>query len=185
MMFRWINKQPGLKKSKNLCGHYQDIHDWISPFNKPWGLWFIPIQQSIWKWVFYIPSLVCFHFFEVLKDAFKVHFFQGFMFTPYYLIKDTDSMHAGPCSSACERFQMAKIAHLYSVCETRFTTVFGITDFSDADKRLRVDHPNANIFPRTAIGKLCGLSITDAWPMHACGNSMGYSRSENKVKPHE
>ena len=29
-------KQPGKQKYWNLCSHYQDIYDWILPFNKPW-----------------------------------------------------------------------------------------------------------------------------------------------------
>ena len=47
MMFRWINKQPGIQKFWNLCGHYQDIYDWISPLNKWSGLPFILKQQSM------------------------------------------------------------------------------------------------------------------------------------------
>ena len=34
IMFRWTNKQPGIQKFFNLCSHYQDIYDWISPLNK-------------------------------------------------------------------------------------------------------------------------------------------------------
>ena len=30
MMFRWTNKQSGIQKFWNLCGHYQDIYDWIN-----------------------------------------------------------------------------------------------------------------------------------------------------------
>ena len=47
MMFRWINTQPGIHKLWHWCSHYQDIYDWISPFNKPSGLWFILTQQSM------------------------------------------------------------------------------------------------------------------------------------------
>ena len=46
-MFRWTNKQPGIQKFWNLCGHYQDIYDWISPLNKSSGLPFILTQQSV------------------------------------------------------------------------------------------------------------------------------------------
>ena len=46
MMFRWINKQPGIQKFWNLCSHHQEIYDWISPLNKPSGLCFILTQQS-------------------------------------------------------------------------------------------------------------------------------------------
>ena len=35
-------------------------------------------------------------------------------------------------------------------------------NFSDADKRLYADHPSAHVFPRTTVGKLRGLLITDA-----------------------
>ena len=31
MMFRWINKQPEIRKFWNWCCHYQEIYDWISP----------------------------------------------------------------------------------------------------------------------------------------------------------
>ena len=57
-------------------------------------------------------------------------------------------------------------------------------NFSDADKRLCADHPSANVFPRTAVGKLRGLSLTDARAMHASTKSMAtiLSGSENKVK---
>ena len=41
MMFRWTNKQPGIQNFSNLCSHYQDIYDWISPLNKRSGLPFI------------------------------------------------------------------------------------------------------------------------------------------------
>ena len=47
MMFRWINKQPGIQKLWNWCSHYQDIYDWISPLNKLSDLWFILTQQSM------------------------------------------------------------------------------------------------------------------------------------------
>ena len=30
MMFRWINKQPGMQKFLNWCIHYQEIYDWIN-----------------------------------------------------------------------------------------------------------------------------------------------------------
>ena len=65
-----------------------------------------------------------------------------------------------------------------------FSITFGVTDFSDADKRLSADHSHANLFPRTAVVKPHDLSITDArqsmlvlrvWAIrHKC--------SENKVK---
>ena len=46
MMFRWTNKQPGIQKFWNLCGHYQDIYHWVSPLNKRSGSPFILTQQS-------------------------------------------------------------------------------------------------------------------------------------------
>ena len=83
MMFRLINKQPGIQKFRNLCGHYQDIYDWISPFNKLSGLWFILTQHSMVENQNGKSShLTFFHFFEAL-DAFEVQNFQGFNFTPY------------------------------------------------------------------------------------------------------
>ena len=51
-----------------------------------------------------------------------------------------------------------------SICEMCFTIAFRVTrDFSDAERSFCADHPSANVsFPRTAVGKLCGLSIEDA-----------------------
>ena len=86
MMFRWANKQPGIEKFSELCGHYQDIYYWIS-LNKPPGL--ILTQQSMGSNEKEIRWLVYFHFFEALNRAFEVQFFQGFIL---HLIKDTDSM---------------------------------------------------------------------------------------------
>ena len=37
MMFRKVNKQPGMQKFWNWCSHYQEIYDWISPLNKRAG----------------------------------------------------------------------------------------------------------------------------------------------------
>ena len=48
MMFRWIYKQPGIQNfGRKINSHYQDIYDWISPFHKPSGSWFILTQQSM------------------------------------------------------------------------------------------------------------------------------------------
>ena len=47
VMFRWTNKQPRIQKFWNVCSHYQDIYDWISPLNKRSGLPFILTQQSM------------------------------------------------------------------------------------------------------------------------------------------
>ena len=49
-----------------------------------------------------------------------------------------------------------------SICQTCLSIAFGITNISDADKRLCPDHPHAPMFPRSAVGKLHGLSIKDA-----------------------
>ena len=59
-----------------LAGYYQDIYDWISPFNKPSGLWFYN-PTVWWKLVWYIWSLAYFHFFEALNNAFEVQFFMA------------------------------------------------------------------------------------------------------------
>ena len=34
MMFRRVNRQPGMQKFWNWCSHYGEIYDWISPLNK-------------------------------------------------------------------------------------------------------------------------------------------------------
>ena len=79
-------------------------------------------------------------------------------------------------------FRWQKIFICNSICEKRFTIAFGVTDFLDADKRLCADHPRANVFPRTAVVKLLGLSITDAgWCMPA-RKAGAISGSENKFK---
>ena len=83
MMFRWSNKQPGIQKIRNLCGHYQDIYDWKSPLNKRSGL---PFNTAV-----YGESLVYFHIFEALNGTFEVQFFFLQVFI-LYLIKDTYSM---------------------------------------------------------------------------------------------
>ena len=44
MMFRKVNKQPGMQKFWNWCSHYQEIYDWISPLNKRAGSAFILTQ---------------------------------------------------------------------------------------------------------------------------------------------
>ena len=47
MMFRRVNKQPGMQKFWELCCYYQDIYNWMSPFNKPSCSWFILTLQAI------------------------------------------------------------------------------------------------------------------------------------------
>ena len=44
MVFRKVNKQPGMQKFWNWCSHYQEIYDWISPLNKRAGSAFILTQ---------------------------------------------------------------------------------------------------------------------------------------------
>ena len=44
MMFRRVNKQPGMQKFWNWWSHYQEIYDWISPLNKRSGMPFILTQ---------------------------------------------------------------------------------------------------------------------------------------------
>ena len=59
---------------------------------------------------------------------------------------------------------------------------YRVTDFSDADKSFCADHPSANTFPRTAVGKLHGLSITEARRCMLVRTAWAISGSENKVK---
>ena len=80
MMFRKVNKQPGMQKFWNWCSHYQEIYDWISP------------QQTSWQRIYsntvvygeneYMVNLVTvyFHYFEALNDAFEVQIFSGLNF---------------------------------------------------------------------------------------------------------
>ena len=42
-----INSHAGIQKFWHLCGHYQDIYDWISPLTKRLGLPVILTQQSM------------------------------------------------------------------------------------------------------------------------------------------
>ena len=64
---------------------------------------------------------------------------------------------------------------------------FRVTNFSDADERLCVDNSSSNVFPtipRTSVGTLCGLSITDArrcMPVQIAW-AISISGSEIKVK---
>ena len=90
MMFRWTNKQPGPQMFRNICGHCQNIYDWMSPLNKRPGLPFI-LNTAVYggKRLRYICSFVYFHFFETLNGAFEVHLFRASFL---HLIKDTGSM---------------------------------------------------------------------------------------------
>ena len=80
MMFRRVNKQPGMQRFWHLCCYYQDIYDWISPFNKPYGTWSILTLQSMGEISMVFPVTCIFSLF----NAFEVQFFQGFIFTPYH-----------------------------------------------------------------------------------------------------
>ena len=95
------HKQLGIQMIWNLCCYYQDIYDWISPFSKPSGSWFILTLQSIggeMSMVCPVNCLIIFHCFEALNAAFEVQFF--FMATFSYPITNTDSMqdHAAQIS---------------------------------------------------------------------------------------
>ena len=104
MMFRKVNKQPGMQKFWNWCSHYQEIYDWISPvLNKRAGS---ALFYSNTVLIVYMGGneygesgpfwpLVHFHSYEALNDAFEVQIFQGFIFTPY----QRHWYHLGPCSS--------------------------------------------------------------------------------------
>ena len=61
LMFRWINKLPGIQQFWNLCSHYQDIYDWISPFEKTIRL-MVYSNSEVYggKWEWEIRSLVVF-----------------------------------------------------------------------------------------------------------------------------
>ena len=87
MMFRWINKQPGIQKFWNVCSHYQDIYDWISLLNKWSGSPFILTQQSL-EGIEYGKSShlsIFLYFFEARTDAFKLQF-SGL---PFYTLSKT------------------------------------------------------------------------------------------------
>ena len=79
-MFRWINKQPGIQKFLYLCGHYQDIYDWISPLNKLSGLPFIIIQQSMGRNEYDKSGHLSIFTSLKLNGAFEVQFCQSFIF---------------------------------------------------------------------------------------------------------
>ena len=91
LMLRRVNKQPWIHIYWNLCCYYQDIYDWISPFNKPSGSWFILALYSLWgKLVWHFWSFAYFHFFGALKKLFELQFLSGALFS--HPVKDTDSM---------------------------------------------------------------------------------------------
>ena len=63
-----------------------------------------------------------------------------------------------------------------------YTIAFDLKTFSNADKRLCAVRPSANMFPRTNVGKLRGLSITDAQRCMPVSKPWAISRSKNKVR---
>ena len=84
LMDQWKNSQK--YKSFEIDSHYQDIYDWISPFNKPSDLWFILPQQSIGgnehgKF----GHLTIFASLKHLMILLTRNFFQGFIFTHYLI----------------------------------------------------------------------------------------------------
>ena len=89
MMFKWINKHPGIQKFWNWCSHYQEIYDWISPFNIPSGLWFILTQQSMGGDYGKSGNLSVFTVLKHLMLPLKCSFFRASLL---HLIEDTDSM---------------------------------------------------------------------------------------------
>ena len=60
-------------------------------------------------------------------------------------------------------FRRQKCLICNSVCEKRFTIVLQLQTLQMLIRGWLADNPCANMFPRKAVGKLCGLSITDAW----------------------
>ena len=81
-VYRWIINSPaGIQFFWNWCDHYQDIYDWISPLNKPSGLWFILTQQSTGGNECGKSSHLS--ILSQYNGAFEVQFFKGFIFTPH------------------------------------------------------------------------------------------------------
>ena len=85
MMFRRVNKQPGIQKILNLYGPYQDIYDWISPLNKRSGIY---SNTAVYgeKWELYVWSLAYLRFLKHLILLLRcISFRASFLL----LIKDT------------------------------------------------------------------------------------------------
>ena len=102
MMFRKVNKQPGMQKFWNWCSHYQEIYDWISPLNKRAGSAFILTLTVVYgeKWVWWIWAILAnclFSLFWSNEWCFWSTILSGlhFNFTPY----QRHWYHLGPCSS--------------------------------------------------------------------------------------
>ena len=103
MMFRWVNKQPGIQMFWNLCCHSKDINDWISPLNKRSGLLFILARQFMEERTTGKSghlSIFTFlkHFMMLLKcNVFRASFL--------HLTKDTGSIRVGIYSSDFKKWK--------------------------------------------------------------------------------
>ena len=82
-------------------------------------------MSTWWIW-----SLVYFHSFEALNDAFEVQIFQGFIFTPY----QRHWQHLGPCSSDIAFNFLTKFISksTFSAC-TIFIQTVELTDQFDSN----------------------------------------------------
>ena len=95
MMFRKVNKQPGMQKFWNWCSHYQEIYDWISPLNKRAGSAFILTLTVVYggKWVLvnlgHSGKLSIFTLLKHLMMLLKYNFFRASFLR---LTKDTDTI---------------------------------------------------------------------------------------------
>ena len=87
-----INKQPRIQKFWNFSCYYEDIYDWISPFNKPSGSWFILTLQSIGEMSMVFPVTCLFSLFWVLKHLMMLLKYNFFRASFLHLIKDSDNM---------------------------------------------------------------------------------------------
>ena len=76
IMFRWINKQPGMQIFWNWCSRYQEIYmyDWISSFNKVYykqsSLLFILTQadSSLWGKMSMVNLVTCLFVIIIIID---------------------------------------------------------------------------------------------------------------------
>ena len=140
MMFRSINKQPGIHNLWKLWCYYQYFYDWISPINILSGSWFILTLQSMGENEYGTSGhLSIFHFFEALVMM-LLQSFQGFMFT---LLYHRQQQHVGPCNSY--PFHIAKFAvtphwtplSIHPLCCCCYTPVrFGLLSHRVSDFRI-------------------------------------------------
>ena len=89
MMFRKVNKQPGMQKFWNWCSHYQEIYDWISPLNKRAGSAFILTQYSMGGNEGHSGHLYIFTLLKHLMMLLKYIFFRASFL---HITKDTDTI---------------------------------------------------------------------------------------------